>query len=49
MEQQEFLQSFFLIPIQVRNKEHDEEMQSIDVKMHQTLDIKFDQFQLNEH
>jgi hypothetical protein len=49
MEQQEFLQNFFLILIQILNKEHDEETLSIDVKMHQIPDIKFDQFQVNEH
>ena len=48
MEQQEFLQNFFPLVVKKSNKEHGEEMLSIDVKMHHTPDIKFDQFQVNE-
>jgi len=49
MELREFLLNFFRSLIQTPNKEHGEETQSIDVKMHQTPDIKFEQFQVNEH
>ena len=55
MEQQESLQNFFpssmtsVLARERHNKEHGEEMRSIDVKTHQIPDIKFDQFQANEH
>jgi hypothetical protein len=49
MEQQGFLQNFFRSLMRKHNKEHGEETPSIDVKTHRTPDIRFDQFQVNEH
>ncbi|MEI6119429.1 MAG: hypothetical protein WCP92_09995 [bacterium] len=49
MEQQEFLQNFFLSSMNKLNKEHGEETPSIDVKMHTIPDIKSELFLANEH
>ena len=49
MEQRESLLSFSRSSMKKPNKEHGEETLSIDVKMRQIPDIKFDQFQVNEH
>lgn len=48
MEQQESLQNFSPSVVKKHNREHGAEMQSIDVRMLQIPDIKFDQFQANE-